>query len=198
MHYTNLIVERGFYVTSSPYILQFLNSAFMVLSSSQGILYMFLQIFFLGGRLIFGPDVRSLIATVCLIVIPVIVFAAVVPQQLANGYQNQIGGWVASVAIIFTAYVSLRDVLAVSYTQFMPFSVMLWKCVVIPSLGLVNAAYGCRNLVICYTSVLRTKILGIGFYHVKLCHSCFVEDVHCDFYVLKQKCCRACGFVTVA
>jgi palmitoyltransferase ZDHHC9/14/18 len=66
----------------------------------------FLQIFFLGGRLIFGPDVRSLIATVCLIVIPVIVFAAVVPQQLANGYQNQIGGWVASVSIIFTAYVS--------------------------------------------------------------------------------------------
>ncbi|KAM0890339.1 hypothetical protein ACQ4PT_027143 [Festuca glaucescens] len=63
------------------------------------------NIFFLGGRLIFGPDVRSLIATVCLIVIPVIVFAAVVPQQLANGYQNQIGGWVASVSIIFTVYI---------------------------------------------------------------------------------------------
>ncbi|XBI37796.1 hypothetical protein VPH35_123018 [Triticum aestivum] len=63
------------------------------------------NIFFLGGRLIFGPDVRSLIATVCLIVIPVIIFAAVVSPQLAHGYQNQIGGWVASVSIIFTAYI---------------------------------------------------------------------------------------------
>ena len=115
MHYTNLIVGKGiFFAASSSYILQFLNPAFMVLSSSYGILYMFLQIFFLGGRLIFGPDVRSLFATICLIVIPVIVFAAVVPQQLAHGYQNQIGGWVASVSVIFTAYVSLLDVQTVS------------------------------------------------------------------------------------
>ncbi|KAG8048111.1 hypothetical protein GUJ93_ZPchr0008g14102 [Zizania palustris] len=63
------------------------------------------NIFFLGGRLIFGPDVRSLILTVCLIVIPVILFAAVVSEQLAHEYHNQIGGWVASVAIIFTAYI---------------------------------------------------------------------------------------------
>lgn len=60
------------------------------------------NIFFLEGRLIFGPDVRSLIATVCLIVIPVIIFAAVVSQQLAHGYQNQIGDSGSSASHVWT------------------------------------------------------------------------------------------------
>ncbi|KAL6900702.1 hypothetical protein ACP4OV_005378 [Aristida adscensionis] len=63
------------------------------------------NLFFLGGRLIFGPNVRLLVLTVCLIVIPVILFAAVVCQQLGHEYHSQIGGCVASVAIIFTAYI---------------------------------------------------------------------------------------------
>ncbi|KAL6661036.1 hypothetical protein ACP70R_000420 [Stipagrostis hirtigluma subsp. patula] len=63
------------------------------------------NLFFLGGRLIFGPNVRLLVLTVCLIVIPVIFFAAIVCQQLGHEYHSQIGGWVASVAIIFTAYI---------------------------------------------------------------------------------------------
>jgi palmitoyltransferase ZDHHC9/14/18 len=66
----------------------------------------FLQMFLLGGKLIFGPDVKSLVLTVGLIVIPV-VFAAAVRPQLGHEYNRQVGGWVASVAIIFTAYVSL-------------------------------------------------------------------------------------------
>jgi hypothetical protein len=111
MHYTNLLAGRGIlcnFIVLYSSIVKFniYGSIIIFLSWHSLFLYVFLQIFFLGGRLIFGPDVRSLIATVCLIVIPVIVFAAVVPQQLANGYQNQIGGWVASVSIIFTAYVS--------------------------------------------------------------------------------------------
>jgi palmitoyltransferase ZDHHC9/14/18 len=67
----------------------------------------FLQIFLLGGKLIFGPDVRSLVLTVGLIVIPVVFFAAAVCPQLGHEYNSQVGGWVASLAIIFTAYVSL-------------------------------------------------------------------------------------------
>ncbi|TVU00110.1 hypothetical protein EJB05_54478 [Eragrostis curvula] len=63
------------------------------------------NIFFLGGRLIFGPDVRSLVITVGLIVIPVVFFAAAVCPQLGHEYHSQIGGWVASVAVIFTAYI---------------------------------------------------------------------------------------------
>ncbi|TVU04823.1 hypothetical protein EJB05_47958 [Eragrostis curvula] len=63
------------------------------------------EIFFLGGRLIFGPDVRSLVITVGLIVIPVVFFAAAVCPQLGHEYHSQIGGWVASVAVIFTAYI---------------------------------------------------------------------------------------------
>ncbi|XP_039854930.1 probable protein S-acyltransferase 7 isoform X2 [Panicum virgatum] len=65
------------------------------------------NLFFLGGRLIFGPDVRSLVLTVCLIVTPVIFFAAAVCPQLGHEFQSQIGGWVASVAVIFTAYILL-------------------------------------------------------------------------------------------
>jgi palmitoyltransferase ZDHHC9/14/18 len=67
----------------------------------------FLQIFLLEGKLIFGPDVRSLVLTVGLIVIPVVFFAAAVCPQLGHEHNSQVGGWVASVAIIFTAYVSL-------------------------------------------------------------------------------------------
>ncbi|CAD6245817.1 unnamed protein product [Miscanthus lutarioriparius] len=63
------------------------------------------NLFFLGGRLIFGPDVRSLVLTVCLIIVPVIFFAAAVCPQLGHEFHSQIGGWAASVAIIFTAYI---------------------------------------------------------------------------------------------
>nr|CAB3483665.1 unnamed protein product [Digitaria exilis] len=66
------------------------------------------NLFLLGGRLIFGPDVRSLVLTVCLIVTPVIFFAAAVCPQLGHEFHNQIGGWVASVAVIFTVYPSFR------------------------------------------------------------------------------------------
>ncbi|CAL5000012.1 unnamed protein product [Urochloa decumbens] len=63
------------------------------------------NLFFFGGRLIFGPDVRSLVLTVCLIVVPVIFFAAAVCPQLGHEFHSQIGGWAASVAIIYTAYI---------------------------------------------------------------------------------------------
>ena len=107
---TNLIVERIDLILETR-ILYFQSATFLTCVGMKLMLFFFfcalLQLFFLGGRLIFGPDVRSLVLTVCLIVTPVIFFAAAVCPQLGHEFQSQIGGWVASVAVIFTAYVRL-------------------------------------------------------------------------------------------
>ncbi|XP_072991405.1 probable protein S-acyltransferase 7 [Typha latifolia] len=63
------------------------------------------NIFFLGGRLFFGPDVRSLVLTIFLIVVPVVLFAVFVSQQLVNEFQHYLGNLIISIAIIFTAYI---------------------------------------------------------------------------------------------
>nr|XP_010910250.1 probable protein S-acyltransferase 7 isoform X1 [Elaeis guineensis] len=60
--------------------------------------------FFLGGRLIFGPDARSLILTVLLIVIPVILFGAFVSPKLVNEFQHQLGDLIIAIVIIFTVH----------------------------------------------------------------------------------------------
>ncbi|XP_057949116.1 probable protein S-acyltransferase 7 [Malania oleifera] len=61
--------------------------------------------FFLGGRLIFGPDVRSLLLTVLLIVTPVILFCLFVSQRLINEFPHQLGNLIAAVSAIFTVYI---------------------------------------------------------------------------------------------
>lgn len=61
--------------------------------------------FCLGGRLIFGPDVRSIIITVCLIVIPVILFCAFVSQRLINEFQYDLGNLVVAICVLLTVYV---------------------------------------------------------------------------------------------
>lgn len=113
---TNLLVESIALILEVS--IPFFSKCYVLLSASLNkarvflFFHAFLQLFFLGGRLIFGPDVRSLVLTVCLIVVPVIFFAAAVCPQLGHEFHSQIGGWVASVAIIFTAYVSLRAILS--------------------------------------------------------------------------------------
>ncbi|EHA8590126.1 hypothetical protein COCNU_scaffold015218G000010 [Cocos nucifera] len=67
--------------------------------------------FFLGGRLIFGPDARSLILTVLLIVIPVILFGAFVSPKLVSEFQHQLGDLIIAIVIIFTVH----EVSLVSY-----------------------------------------------------------------------------------
>ncbi|KAL5732343.1 hypothetical protein ACOSQ2_032035 [Xanthoceras sorbifolium] len=61
--------------------------------------------FYCGGRLIFGPDVRSIFLTVSLIVIPVILFCAFVSQTLVNEFQHHLGHLIVAICAVFTVYV---------------------------------------------------------------------------------------------
>lgn len=65
-----------------------------------------LQIFFLQGRFIFGPDVRSLGLTIFLIVAPVAVFCVFVARKLMDIYSNHWGVSIMVVSVVFTIYVS--------------------------------------------------------------------------------------------
>ncbi|XP_042376420.1 probable protein S-acyltransferase 6 [Zingiber officinale] len=60
--------------------------------------------FCFGGRLIFGPDVRSLMLTVPLIVVPVIFFVLFVSDKLVNEFQHHLGKFIVDFAVVFAAY----------------------------------------------------------------------------------------------
>ncbi|KDP23240.1 hypothetical protein JCGZ_23073 [Jatropha curcas] len=63
------------------------------------------NIFCFGGRLIFGPDVRSLFLTVFLIVTPVILFCSFVSHEIISEFQPHIGNLIIVACAIFTSYV---------------------------------------------------------------------------------------------
>jgi len=63
------------------------------------------NIFFLQGRFIFGPDVRSLGLTIFLIVAPVAVFCVFVARKLLDDFSHHLGISVMVVAVVFTVYV---------------------------------------------------------------------------------------------
>ncbi|KAI5428051.1 putative protein S-acyltransferase 7 [Lathyrus oleraceus] len=63
--------------------------------------------FFLQGRFIFGPDVRSLALTIFLIVAPVAVFCVFVARKLLNDFSDHWGISIMAVAVVFTVYVRL-------------------------------------------------------------------------------------------
>lgn len=60
------------------------------------------NIFFLQGRLIFGPDVRSLGLTIFLIVAPVTTFCIFVARKLMDDFSYNMGLSIMVVAVIFT------------------------------------------------------------------------------------------------
>lgn len=64
------------------------------------------QRFFLCGRLIFGPDVRSLVVTVFLIVVPVAVFCALVAWRWYHHDHKSGALPILIAACVFTAIVS--------------------------------------------------------------------------------------------
>ena len=66
-----------------------------------------LQIFIFRGRLIFGPDARSLIITLLLIIVPVIIFCTNVARNLIDEISGNIAGYaILLVTVVFTIYVS--------------------------------------------------------------------------------------------
>ncbi|KAF9666184.1 hypothetical protein SADUNF_Sadunf16G0203100 [Salix dunnii] len=64
------------------------------------------NIFFLQGRFIFGPDVRSLALTIFLIVAPVALFCIFVARKLMDDFSDDWGISIMAVAVMFTIYVS--------------------------------------------------------------------------------------------
>lgn len=64
------------------------------------------NIFLCSGRLIFGPDARSLIVTVLLILVPSVVFCTLVARNLLHDFHSYNAGYaILVVAIVFTIYV---------------------------------------------------------------------------------------------
>lgn len=62
------------------------------------------NIFFLKGRFIFGPDVRSLFLTIFLIVAPVAIFCVFVGRKLMDKFPHHSGISIVVVAVAFTLY----------------------------------------------------------------------------------------------
>ncbi|KAI3766059.1 hypothetical protein L2E82_16108 [Cichorium intybus] len=62
------------------------------------------NIFFLGGRFVFGPDVRSVFLSMFLIIAPVAAFCVFVGRKLLDHFPNHLGILIMAILIAFTIY----------------------------------------------------------------------------------------------
>lgn len=119
-----LLLHFGVLILLFEYdIMDTYNASAMVL-----IIFMLLQIFFLQGRFIFGPDVRSLALTIFLIVAPVAVFCVFVARKLMDDYAHHWGISIMVVAVVFTVYVS-----SLSYPVSLIEILLLSFCIILSS-----------------------------------------------------------------
>ncbi|WOH05448.1 hypothetical protein DCAR_0624864 [Daucus carota subsp. sativus] len=63
------------------------------------------NVFLLQGRLIFGPDIRSIFLTIFLIAVPAGVFCGFIGRKLMDEYSDSFGIWIVVVTVLFTIYV---------------------------------------------------------------------------------------------
>ncbi|KAD4889126.1 hypothetical protein R6Q59_033990 [Mikania micrantha] len=63
------------------------------------------NVFFLGGRFIFGPDIQSIFLSIFLIVAPVAVFCIFVGRNLLDEFSHHLGRLVLIIAIVLMIYV---------------------------------------------------------------------------------------------
>jgi len=61
--------------------------------------------FFFAGRFIFGPDVRSLVLTFVLILVPATIFCVFVARKLLDKFSHHAGVSIMVIAVVFTIYV---------------------------------------------------------------------------------------------
>lgn len=76
-----------------------------------------------NGRLIFGPDARSLIVTLLLVIVPVAIFCTFVASNLFHKFPSYNAGYAILVAtIVYTIYVSSPNLPLIALVFFFSFS----------------------------------------------------------------------------
>jgi hypothetical protein len=136
------------------------------------------QRFFLCGRFIFGPDVRSLAVTIFLIVAPVACFCVFVGRHLLHHYGNA-GIAIIVVAVVYTVYVSSANFI-LSWQEFVWVSCSLKDCACLVILFqrvalLSNSFYASimlffkpRNNFCCLKVLIRVFVTCLIFHTVHL------------------------------
>lgn len=63
------------------------------------------NVFLFGGRLIFGPDVKSILISIFLIIVPVALFCAMVARKLLDDFSHHAGWSIMALVIALTLFV---------------------------------------------------------------------------------------------